>query len=163
MRPSVSCSPSPIPHLPSPMNPRLDLIRRRCAALAADAALLTFLPHVRWAVGFTGSNGVRVVTPDEWHFGSAGGRATRAESAGPGAEGHGPRYRLFEHVAEAELLAGAETVLLQGDHLPFTEVERLRQLLQEVRFLPVGGLLDEDVAAKSEEEIARVRAAQAVT
>ncbi|HLT47430.1 MAG TPA: aminopeptidase P family protein [Rubricoccaceae bacterium] len=145
------------------MNPRLDLIRRRCADLDADAALLTFLPHVRWAVGFTGSNGVLVVTPDEAHFVTDGRYATQAEAEVQGAEVHVPGYRLFEHVAEAELLAGAETVLLQGDHLPFTEVERLRQLLQEVRFLPVGGLLDEDVAAKSEEEIARVRAAQAVT
>jgi Xaa-Pro aminopeptidase len=74
-----------------------------------------------------------------------------------------PGYRLFEHVAEAGLLGGAEDVLLQGDHLPYAEVERFRQLLQEVRFLPVAALLDEDVAAKSEDEVARVRAAQAVT
>ena len=145
------------------MNPRLDLIRRRCAERDADAAILTFLPNIRWAVGFTGSSGVLVVTPEAAHFVTDGRYATQAGAEVQGAEVHVPGYRLFEHVAEAGLLGAAHDVLLQGDHLPFTEVERLRHLLQDVHFLPVGGLLDEDVAAKTEEEIERVRAAQAVT
>lgn len=142
---------------------RLDLIRARSSALDADAALLTFLPHVRWAVGFTGSNGLLVVTPEAAHFVTDGRYATQAAAEVWGAEVHAPGYRLFEHVAESGLLGGAERVILQGDHMPYEEVERLRQLVQEVRFQPVAAFLDEPVAAKSEEEIAKVHAAQAVT
>jgi Xaa-Pro aminopeptidase len=144
-------------------NPRLDHLRRLAAAHDADAVLLAFPPHVRWATGFTGSSGVLVVTEEKAHFVTDGRYGTQAAAEVEGAEVHVPGYRLFEHVAEAGLLGDAETVLVQGDHLTFDEVERLRELLQERRVQPAAGWLDPVVAAKSEEEIDRVRAAQAVT
>ena len=42
---------------------RLDTIRDLAADSGADAAAITRLTDVRWAVGFTGSNGLLIVTP----------------------------------------------------------------------------------------------------
>lgn len=145
------------------MNDRLDLIRRRCAELDADGALITLMPHVRWAVGFTGSNGVLVVSRDEAHFVTDGRYATQAASEVDGAEVHAPGYRVFEHIAETNLLDGCDAVLVQGDHLSYLDVERLRELLPGLRLDPVAALLEPIVAAKTEREVDRVRAAQAVT
>jgi Xaa-Pro aminopeptidase len=157
---------SSILHHPSSilkMNSRLDHLRRLAAERDADAVLLAFAPHVRWAVGFTGSSGVLVVTAGAAHFVTDGRYGSQAAAEVEGAEVHVPGYRLFEHVAEANLLGEAETVLVQGDRLTYDEVERLRTLLQERRIHPEGGWLDPVVAAKTEDEVERVRAAQAVT
>ena len=145
------------------MADRLDALRRLAVEHDADAVLLAFPPHVRWATGFTGSSGVLVVTDAAAHFVTDGRYGAQAEAEVEGAEVHVPGYRLFEHVAEAGLLGEAQTVLVQGDHLSYDEVERLRVLLQGRRIHPEAGWLDPVVAAKSEDEVARVRAAQAVT
>ena len=142
---------------------RLADIRALLDALDVDAALLTFLPDIRWAIGFTGSNGVLVVTREAAHFVTDGRYATQAATEVEGAEVHVPGYRLFEHIAEHGLLVGAELVAVQGDHLTVAELDRLRGLLQDIRLQPVTEFLVEAVAAKSEEEIDKVRAAQAVT
>ena len=145
------------------MSFRLDTIRQRCAELDADAAILTFMPHVRWAVGFTGSSGVAVVTPDTAHFVTDGRYSSQAHAEVQGAEIHTPGYRLYEHVAEGGLLGNATCVILQGDHLAYNEVERIRQLMQDVRFQPAGAFIESAVAAKDDTEIAAVRATQAIT
>lgn len=145
------------------MNDRLHALRRAAADLGADAVLLASAPHVRWAVGFTGSSSVLAVAPDAAHLVTDGRYATQAAAQVDGARVHVPGYRLFEHVAEANLLGEARTVLVQGDRLTYDEVERLRGLLPDRDIRPVAGWLDPLVAAKDEDEIARVRAAQAVT
>src|SRR5690606_38942152 len=138
-------------------------IRRLVAGFDADAVLVTFLPDVRWVVGFTGSNGVLVVTRDAAHFVTDGRYAVQARQEVAEAEVHVPGYRLFEHVAEEGLLGDAEAVLVQADHLTVADLERLRLLLPDVKVQPVADLLVEEVAAKSEPEIDAIRAAQAVT
>ena len=145
------------------MPDRLAAVRTRLDTLDVDAALLTFLPDIRWAVGFTGSNGALVVTRDTAHFVTDGRYETQAAAEVSGAEIHAPGYQIFEHIAEHGLLRGTNIVAVQGDHLTVAELDRLRSVMQETRFQPISGLFEEAVAAKTEEEIDRVRATQAVT
>jgi len=41
---------------------RVDTLRQLAATCGADAAILAHPPDLRWAVGFTGSNGLLLVT-----------------------------------------------------------------------------------------------------
>lgn len=145
------------------MASRLDTVRKRLADLEADSVLLTFLPHIRWAVGFSGSNGILLVTRDEAHFVTDGRYAAQAEAEVDGAEIHAPGYKLFEYIAERRLLAGAETCVVQSDHLAVDQLDQLRGMIQDVRFQPTSRFLVEAVASKTEEEVERIRAAQAIT
>ena len=145
------------------MASRLETVRARLADLDGDAVLLTFLPDIRWAVGFTGSNGVLLVTEDEAHFVTDGRYREQAQAEVAGAEIHVAGYKLFEYVAEQELFRGARTCIVQGDHLNVATLDRIRGLIQAVRFEPELELLVKDVASKSDEEIGRIRAAQKIT
>ena len=145
------------------MASRLDTVRRRLADLGADAALLTFLPDIRWAVGFTGSNGVLLVTPDAAHFVTDGRYEAQADREVEGAEIHVPGYKLFEYIAEHALLGEPGTCVVQSDHLTVAQLDRLRGLMQVIRFQPASKLLVEAVATKSDDEIERIRAAQEIT
>ena len=145
------------------MTDRIATIQRLIAEYDADAALLTFLPDIRWAVGFSGSNAMFAVTRAAAHFVTDGRYTTQAAEEVSGAEIHVPGYGLAEHVQEEHLLGEARTVLVQADHLTVAQLDELRERFGEVEFKPVSGWLREAVASKSEDEIEAIRRAQAVT
>ena len=124
---------------------------------------MTFLPDIRWAVGFSGSNGVLVVTPDAAHFVTDGRYTEQAAAEVDGAEVHVPGYALFAHVQEAGLLGEADSLLVQADHVTLAQQEQFRDLFPSLNLVPIAGLLNEAVAAKAEDEIEAIRRAQHVT
>ena len=145
------------------MASRLDTVRKRLADVGADAALLTFLPDIRWAVWFTGSNGVLLVTPDAAHFVTDGRYKVQAEREVEGAEIHVPGYKLYEYIAEHGLLGETRTCVVQSDHLTVAQFDQLQGLMQVVRFQHTSKFLVEAVATKSNDEIECIRAAQRIT
>lgn len=142
---------------------RIDTIRRLAQEHDTDAVLLTFLPDIRWAVGFTGSNGILAVTAEAAHFVTDGRYTEQAASEVEGADVHVPGYALFEHAREAGLLSGAASVLVQSDHVTLAQHEQLCEVFPDVTLTSVSGLLNEVVAAKTEDEIEAIRRAQHVT
>ncbi|MEP0545801.1 MAG: Xaa-Pro peptidase family protein [Rhodothermales bacterium] len=142
---------------------RLSTIRRLVRDRGADAALVTFLPDIRWAVGFSGSNGLLVVAEEAAHFVTDGRYSVQARSEVEHATVHVPGYNLLEHVEREGLFGTARTVAVQADHVTVSEFDRLRDRFPGVAFEPVSGFLQELVASKTEEEIHAIRRAQAVT
>ena len=142
---------------------RLDTIRSLTDEAGAEAALLTHLADVRWAVGFTGSNGLLIVRESDAHFVTDGRYQEQARSEVDGAVVHVPGYALIEHVRNEGLLDADARVVIQADHLTVSDLDRFRTLLPDVAFVPVSEFLSAAVAAKAEEEIAAVARAQALT
>ena len=142
---------------------RISVLRRLLGEHEADAALVSFLPDIRWAVGFTGSNALLVVTPEAAHFFTDSRYTTQAGAEVEGAEVHVPSSDLVEFLAESDMLDGADTVLCQADHLTVAQYDRLREQLAQVTFRPVAGLLEKHVASKLEAEIDAIRRALSVT
>lgn len=144
------------------MKRRINFIRRLLAERGAEAALLTFLPDIRWACGFSGSNSVLLVRPDHAHLITDGRYREQARREVEGAQVHVPGYKLLEHVKEENLL-GDEVVLYQSDHATVAELERLQQLFPSATWQPAPELLTRRVAAKDEQEVGRIRQAQQIT
>ena len=147
---------------------RVDLVRALAEAAGADAALVTHAPDLRWAVGFTGSNGLLAVTGGAAHFVTDGRYRAQADAEVEGAEVHVPEGPLADHVAAAGLLGGAGRkpagrVAVQAEHLTVAALDRYRRALPDVEFVPVEDLLSEAVAAKDEAAVEAVRRAQALT
>jgi Xaa-Pro aminopeptidase len=142
---------------------RIATIRRLIGEHDADAALVSSLPDIRWAVGFTGSNALLVVTTERAHFLTDGRYTAQAGSEVEGAEVHVPDADLVESLAHGDVFDGVDTALCQADHLTVAQYDRLREQLPEVTLHPVAGLLKKHVASKSEGEIDAIRRALAVT
>jgi len=144
-------------------DPRLTFIRQRLMEHGADAVLLGTAPDVRWAVGFTGSNALLVVTAGAAHFLTDGRYAGQAREEVSGAEVHVPGYDLHGHVAEAGLLGEAKRVAIPSDQVTLAEMERLGGLHPLAEWVPVAGFLSEGRGSKEEWEIEAIRRAQALT
>ena len=145
------------------MKKRLNLVRDRVASHNADAALLTFLPNIQWACGFSGSNGLLLVRSNGAVFVSDGRYETQARREVEGAEVHIPGYNLYEYVEEANLLEDADTVLYQSDHVTVDRLEKLRDRFADVKWEGVSEFLTSPIASKDGEEIERIQSAQRTT
>lgn len=130
---------------------------------AVDAVLLTFMPDIRWATGFTGSNALVLVLREDVHFLTDGRYAEQADQEVEGAHVHTPGYALHEHVAEQGWLHTGQHVLFQADHVTVHERERWDEVYDGIVWKAADDVLVRAVAQKSDAEIAAMRRAQAIT
>ncbi|PSQ69471.1 MAG: aminopeptidase P family protein, partial [Bacteroidetes bacterium QH_2_67_10] len=130
----------------------------------ADAALLSSPSDVRWACGFTGSNGLLLVREGGVaHFITDGRYQQQAAREVEGAEVHVTREELIDYVAEQELLQGGERVLFQSGRVTVAQLEEWEEKAEQVEWNAVSGLMNDLVAKKDESEIDKLIAAQRLT
>ena len=80
-----------------------------------------------------------------------------------GATVHTPGYNLYEHAQEEGLFGDARTVLFQADHVTVSARSMLGERFEGIEWQPVTRLVTEHVGSKAGGEIAKIRAAQAIT
>lgn len=134
-------------------------LQERLVARDLDLLLITDLTNLRWATGFTGSNGAAVVGPDVRTFVTDFRYLTQsAEQV--------PDFR--REISTADLLAGVVGTLPGGPlRLGFDDANmsvkshaHLRELLRdEVELVAAGGLVEELRAVKDAGEVEKIRAA----
>ncbi|HMB90762.1 MAG TPA: aminopeptidase P family protein [Rhodothermales bacterium] len=129
----------------------------------AEAVFITALPDIRWASGFSGSNGLLLVKPDAVHFITDGRYREQAQDEVKGATIHVPGYALMANLAESGLLEDVTSVAFQADQVTVAELESWKPHFPNVTWQPVENMLTRQVASKSADEIQRIRAAQAIT
>jgi len=139
-------------------------ILKREEASPFDACLLTFAPNIRWLTGFTGSNGLVLLTPDVVHLVTDGRYRDQARHETPEeVTVHISTNGLFSSVSDEGLLHDTETVLVQGDHMTVQEFRRLKERFDGVDFEPRSQVLDAMIAVKSPSEVDAIRTAQQLT
>jgi Xaa-Pro aminopeptidase len=142
------------------VNAHVDRLEQRVRERGVDLLLVTNLVNLRWATGFTGSNGAAVIGPDTRTFVTDFRYLTQsAEQV--------PDFR--REISTADLLAGVVATLPPTGalRLGFDDADlsvkthaHLRELLRDdVELVPCGGLVEELRAIKDPEEIEKIRAA----
>ncbi len=145
------------------MTDRIATLRRIAAAHDTDGVVITHPTDLRWAVGFTGSNGLLAVSERGAWFVTDGRYTVQAADEVRAAEVHIAPGALATWLGESGLLGGAGRVAVQSDRLTVAALDKLRGALPGLDFLPVAEMLVEAVAAKTDAEIDAVRQSQALT
>ena len=142
------------------MTGRLDAVRRCAADAGASAVLVSHLPHVRWATGFSGSNALVLVTPDVAVLFTDGRYTEQAR-----AETDGLEVVIASDLVKAlgEHEGVPATVVLQPEALTLARFDALQAARPGAKWLRAEGLLSRAVATKDEGEIDALRRAQALT
>ena len=142
---------------------RLPRVRQRLQELDADAVLLSALSNVRWACGFTGSNGLLLVGTNDAVFVTDGRYREQARQEVEGAEVVIAENGLLSRLADLDYFEGLRRVVFQADHVTVARFDRLRDHLSEIDWLPKTAVVTDLVATKEDSEVARIRRAQQVT
>ncbi len=128
-----------------------------------QAALITHLPHVRWACGFTGSRGHLLVKLGGLHLLTDSRYVEQAEREVSGATLHVQSGTLFEIAKRQGLLEEVERVVFQPEHLSVHAFGKWRDAFPELEWVPVERMLTKAAAVKSKEAKAMMEQAQAIT
>ena len=142
---------------------RISQVQDRLDDLDTDALFLTSLPNIRWACGFTGSNGLLIVGPEVAHFVTDGRYTEQARAEVEGATVHIAEEGLSGLVEEDGLLEQYTSVAFQADNLTVSKRDDLAETHDNVQWVPQTQVLTTQVASKDDGEIDRIRAAQSIT
>jgi Xaa-Pro aminopeptidase len=142
---------------------RLSRVRDRLAECDADALLLSSLPNIRWACGFTGSNGLLLVGPQRAVFVTDGRYTEQARQEVDGARVLIASDGLVTQLMEDGALEPFTQVVVQADHVTVSRHHQLKERCPEIQWTPKSGVLRPAVAQKEDPEIRRIRRAQALT
>lgn len=151
------------------MNQRINTISRLAEEEDVDAVLLTHLPDVRWACGFSGSNGLLIVQAGadrgdvRADFVTDGRYDEQAQQEVQGAEVHVYSDKMWGYVEENDLLAGLDALGFQSDHVTVSRLASLEERFDAVDWTPVTSFLTRTVAQKDDAEIRQITAAQRIT
>lgn len=142
---------------------RLPRVRRRFEDYDADALLITKLPNVRWACGFTGTNGLLLVGREEAVFVTDGRYTEQAQQEVEGAEVVVAEEGLLTCLAERDYFDSLDRVVFQADDVSVAKREQLEEYLPAVRWIPQTEVLTAFVASKEDTEVDQIRGAQKIT
>ena len=129
-----------------------------------DRVIVSFLPNIRWGTGFTGSNGLLLLSADSPQFVTDGRYREQAKAEVPAdVEVHIASNGLLKYVAEEGLLKDQDRVAFQSDHVTVDELSGWEERFPSIEFVPVSNLFTEQQGVKSPGEVSAIRKAQHIT
>lgn len=143
---------------------RLEAVRTMMKKLRLDAMLVTFLPHVRYLSGFSGSNGLVLLTPGKQFFLSDGRYTQQVAQEVKGFKTiitHGGS--LFEELRKKRVLQGVPRVGFDVQSLRVAEFQNLKKLFPRTRFVATSDVVEAPASIKEEPEIDLIRQAARIT
>lgn len=144
-------------------NEQLLRLRGQLDLQSGEGFLITNLPDLHWATGFTGSNGCLLVLPETEVLVTDGRYKEQVRTQCPGLPIHIASGTAFSHVEKLTGELGIGTLFLQKSRMSWKEGERIQSALKgDVNLVdcdPMPALR----AVKADTEVDRIKAALAIT
>ncbi len=148
------------------MTHRIDRLRSRLAPLRIDSFLVTFLPHLRYLSGFSGSAGAGIVTARGLHFftdGRYSGQIKKEVRGGWKLHVSSSSETLYRLIRESGVLRAGARVGFDGNSVPYSDFRTLKKLFPGVKFLPKADVIEQIAAVKDDSEIRSIKKAVEIT
>ncbi len=145
------------------MTDRLQKLRAQFDGLNIDAFLVTFLPHLRYLSGFSGSNGIGIITKSLQYILTDGRYADQIKDEVSGWKIFITQKGLFEETEKRKLFPAGSRIGFDGNTVLFTQFQQLKKLFPKVKFLPKADCIEKIAVVKDADEIADIRHAVAIT
>ena len=142
---------------------RLQKLRAQFHSLGIDAFLVTFQPHLRYLSGFSGSNGVGVVSRRASFLITDGRYAEQVRHEVRGWNVSIARDGLLEELQRRNLLRPGSRIGFDGNTVIFAQLKLLKNLFPKIKFLPKVECIEKIAAVKDAREIAKIKKAVAIS
>ena len=139
------------------------IIREILRSKDATGVIISHLPHIRWICGFTGSTGLLIARENRFILLTSSIYETQAAMEVRGAEVHIGSHPMAEFANEEGLVNSTDKLIIQPEYLTVAELTCWETTIPGISFIPIENLLNEQVAIKSEEAIAGMQRAQAIS
>jgi Xaa-Pro aminopeptidase len=145
------------------MNPRLAALRDKIVHSRYDTLLITFLPNIHYLSGFSGSNGLCIITKNSQAFLSDGRYRTQAKEEVNGFRVIITAGSLFAAAQKKGLLQNRGAIGFEQQHVTVAELKNLKRLLPHAAFTPTSGVVERLAAVKDRHEVELIKKAVDIT
>ncbi|HVN49147.1 MAG TPA: Xaa-Pro peptidase family protein [Bacteroidota bacterium] len=138
---------------------RLQALRTQLMEHRLDALIVSELTHVRYLTGFSGTNGLCVVTPTQHFFLTDHRYKTQAPAEIRNCKFIVASNGLFQEIVTRNLLARAHRIGVEAENISVLTLSMLRKLLHEKKIILTTSLIETLTEIKDKEEIGFIRQA----
>jgi len=142
---------------------RLEKLRSRFDEYKIDAFLITFLPHLRYITGFSGSNGIALVTRMGSFLFTDGRYTAQVKEETSDWKIFITTGDLGEELGKKKLLRSGKRLGFDGNSILYGQLRALKKNLPTVKFLPLVDCIEKIACVKDETEITKIRKAVEIT
>jgi Xaa-Pro aminopeptidase len=142
---------------------RIKTVQRKLEELKLDGFLVTHLPNVSYLSGFSGSNGLCLITRDRKIFLTDFRYREQSRQEVKGMKIGIVRDSLFEELSRGRMLRGLRRVGIEGNYIPYAEYRKLKKAFPSVAFVPSADVVESIAAVKDEEEIRNIKKAAGIS
>jgi len=129
----------------------------------ATGILISHLPHIQWACGFTGSNGFLIILKDGIHLVTDRRYETQAPLEVHGVKIHISKHNLVNYAKQSGIVNSSDQLIIQSEYATLSEFNEWKTTVSGISLLPHENLLDKLIALKSDEEITGMCEAQLIS
>ena len=142
---------------------RVRLLRGMLEKTRLDGFVTFFSPHLRYLTGYSGSNGLCIVTQSDVFFLTDFRYKEQIQQEVTCSRPVVTSGDLIEKAAAGNLLRGCKRVAVEKDYLPLGQFQELRSNFPKVRFVPTAEYVESFAAVKNDAEISLLRQAIRIT
>ncbi len=146
------------------MKNRIKRLQRILAKENLDLLLITFLPNVRYLSGYSGTNGMILISPQNALFLTDFRYQQQAKEQVKDLEIKIVKRDLFSSLPSISLLAGKRIRLgFEAEHLSYKTYQTLKSLLPDCLLVPTEKMIEFFTMKKDKREIKKIRQAVRIT
>ena len=142
---------------------RLQEVRKHLEISGLDALLVSHLPHVRYLTGFSGSNGLSVITRSKQFFFTDNRYREQSKCEIDGFEIIVTSDTLLKAARKRGMLNGKKTIGFESQYLSVSVFENLKKLFPSASFVSKSSVIENIAAVKEESEIEAIKQSAAIT
>ena len=142
---------------------KLELLRSAMHQRKLNAFLVTDIIHVRYLTGFSGSNGVCLITPTKQYFFTDNRYRQQSAQEVRSFKIIIAPEQIFRTIAEKKLLAGFHRIGIEASAVTLEEHRTLKRWFPNCRFISTTGIIESMSAIKQPDELDCIRKAAAIT
>jgi Xaa-Pro aminopeptidase len=124
---------------------------------------VTELAYVRYLTGFSGSNGICLITPTKQFFITDRRYTTQAPNEIKGFKIFIAKQNLYPLLVERKLLPKGARIGFESNHISVDDMKALKKLLPGRHFVPATSILETITSVKDNNEVELIRSAAKIT
>lgn len=142
---------------------RIRLLRAELQKKHLHAFATSFPPHLRYLTGFSGSNGLCIVTGSKVFFLTDFRYKEQIRNEVVCSRSYITSGDLVEKAAEENLLRGCKQTGFEGEYLSFSNYREFKKNFKSQRFVSTSEIVESFASVKNDDEISFIKSAVAIT
>lgn len=147
------------PSYPSKIDERLEQLRQMFEDFKVDAAVITYMPNIRYLTNFSGSSATLFVLPDEIHFVTDDRYEEQIKDELfplPNLKTYISRD-VWGTVKKEKTLKKISTLGFEADKMAYSDAVDIRNKIRPVKFKPAPNIAERFTQQKSEQELDSIK------